>query len=362
MSIQTPNPNGLKLQSLEGLNIGPMPVDDVGMFIWASKIKEHTRRLILTQRASKFAGNILWNKALSWMLKNSWLAEKFFPVPNQTCLNYWLPTLNDGFKYRHDRTMYPEEKIIKSPDARKMLASPADSYFNTRPILIKNWRKVIELYPELTLDLEKMIWTENAKHFEAWWTFMLFTLKPFHDHTFDYPWRSKVLSHPQELSPGRKLVDSTDLNFAKFISKHANRTIFDENHRVVTELLATDFNERYFYVEVWAVNVNSIEQDNCVPWKIYERWEQKWHFNFWSTVALLLPKKLSDQIYIPEYFREDIDTSTEVKRRNVLAVPHTLLDWAAIQVALNTKMYIYKTLGSDVIGGSNLLNLGEFWN
>ncbi|MCK5460586.1 phosphatidylserine decarboxylase [Candidatus Gracilibacteria bacterium] len=305
----------LKLQSLETGKIKEMPFDDVGPLVDNSKKAELLRQYFLQQYISKFSGFMLGNDSISTILYKTGVAKKINEKITETYKKFEYSNLNKAFHHRYNREIYPGESEIDDQFAQKMLCSPADSYFNIREIQDGK----IELYSKLVLDLSKMIGSDNAELFCDGGKFLLFTLKPFHDHTMDYPFNSCVLSESEDLDTNRKIVNSTDLNFTKFISSKG-QTTFDENHRVVTRLLAEDFDEQYFYVEVGAINVNSIEQDNCKLNEKYNRGTQKSHFNFGSTIILLLPPKLADQLCFP-YASLDDDTSIEIQRGNVVAIP-----------------------------------------
>ena len=286
------------------------------------------REILMNRYVSKFVG---------FLADTSWISEialQTDKIPRNLRENFKslnLKTLNEAFTHRNPRQIFPlETDEIMSKFRGKIMISPADAYLNIREI--KNGK--IELYPELTLDLVKMIGTENSAKFSTGGKFFLFTLKPHHDHTVDYPFNSKALSAPQEFSRKKWKIFSTDLNFAKKMATEGS-TIFDENHRVVTELLATDYNEPYFLLEIGATNVNSIEQDNCSVGKTYTKGTQKSHFNFGSTVIVLLPKNFAEKIKIPKVFLQNINTSVEVRRRNVIAFPIDYLDFKDISIADN---------------------------
>jgi phosphatidylserine decarboxylase len=288
------------------------------------------REILMNRYVSKFVG---------FLADTSWISEialQSDKIPRNLRENFKssnLKTLNEAFTHRNPRQIFPlETDEIMSKFRGKIMISPADAYLNIREI--KNGK--IELYPELALDLAKMIGAKNSAKFSTGGKFFLFTLKPHHDHTVDYPFNSKVLSAPQEFSRKKWKIFSTDLNFAKKLATEGS-TIFDENHRVVTELLATDYNEPYFLLEIGATNVNSIEQDNCSISKTYTKGSQKSHFNFGSTVIVLLPKNFVKKIKVLDVFLRDFNTSVEVKRRNVIARPNSFVEDMSFHIANEIK-------------------------
>ncbi len=288
---------------------------------WSSRL---ARDIVMTRFASKFAGflaNTAWTSRL--LAKSSKIPRNL----RETFANEGYKTLNEAFTHRYPRTLFPADFEQKFPGksrraplpcggGEKIMISPVDGYLNIREI--KNGR--IELYPEIVLDLEKMMGAENAQIFADGGKFFLFTLKPHHDHTVDYPLDSRVLSEPEEISRENSRVFSTDLNFARFLGKEEGIMVFQENHRVLTKLLATAYDEPYFMLEIGATNVNSIVQDNCQVGETYSRGTQKSHFNFGSTVALLLPPSFAQKIEVLPIFSRDFYTSVEVQRRDVLVV------------------------------------------
>lgn len=287
-----------------------MPIDNIGFLLKKTLPISILRKIILTKYFSKFSGFILNNSFLSFLLVYFKLAEKINLKITKTFKKQKHKNLNQSFKYRYNRILYPENsKIIE------IFSSPVDAYFNMRKI--ENLK--IKLFPELILDIKKMINPENAKLFKNGGKFLLFTLKPFHDHTVDYPTNSRVITTPLEINKKRKIINPTDLYYALFSSKNYKKTIFDENHRVITKLYSTAFNEEYFILEVGAVNVNSIKQDNCKKNKEYKRGVQKSHFNFGSTVIILLPDSFSKKINFLKVFNQDENTSVEIKRGCILA-------------------------------------------
>ena len=279
---------------------------------WSSRV---ARNIVMTKFASKFAGflaNTAWTSRL--LAKSSKIPRNL----RETFANEGYKTLNEAFTHRYSRTLFTADFEQKFPgkSREKIMISPADGYLNIREI--KNGR--IELYPEIVLDLEKMIGAENVQIFADGGKFFLFTLKPHHDHTVDYPLDSQVLSKPEEISRENSRIFSTDLNFARFLGQEEGIMVFQENHRVLTKLLATAYDEPYFMLEIGATNVNSIVQDNCQVGETYSRGTQKSHFNFGSTVALLLPQSFAQKIEVLPIFSQDFYTSVEVQRRDVLAV------------------------------------------
>ena len=332
------NQSNLKLYNLQTNKIQDMPIDDVGPLIGSSISAKIIRQIVLQEQMSKFFGFLCSNDSISKILAKTGLANKINADVAATYKQYNYSNLNKAFIHRRNRNLFPLVNEVNDDFTKKILSSPADSYLNIRKIE----KKKINLYPELSLDLKKMVGEENASMFENGGRFLLFTLKPFHDHTMDYPFNSQVINTPIELNKSNKVVYSTDLNFARFISDYQNKSIFDENHRVVTKLLAKDFDEEYLYIEVGAINVNSIEQDNCDLQKSYKRGEQKSHFNFGSTIILLLPKSFDEKLFYPEIFLQNENTSVAIKRRNIIAVSKACHEKQSFSISENVKMILYK--------------------
>ncbi len=294
--------------------------------------KPFFRDIVMSTYISKFSGFLAKNRLTSQLLAKL----KLSVIPKnllETFTNGNYKTLNEAFSHRYERQSFPlkTDKVPKKI-ARKIMISPVDAYLNIRKI--KNLK--VELYPEVVLDLKKMIGEKNSAKFLDGGTMFLFTLKPQHDHTVDYPFNSEVIDNPVVFSRKNKKIYSTDLNFAKYSKK----SFFAENHRVVTKLKAIDFENIYFLVEVGATNVNSITQDNCEVGKIYSKGTQKSHFNFGSTVILLLPQNFSNKIKILDIFSQDFKTSTEVERKNILAIPKMKTNTAEFYIADMVKVFL----------------------
>lgn len=329
--------NGLELLDLKTGERSPMPIDDVGPLIKPTALAAISRQIFLTRQMSKLMGFLLGHKSTSKFLNKTGAAKKISRSVAERYRELNYATLNEAFHHRfEERQLYPLTGEIDLETATRTLSAPADSYLNIRYFSGNE----IELYPELKLDLKAMIGEENTDLFTQGGTFILFTLKPFHDHTMDYPFRSQVLTKPVEKNPKKRRVYSTDLNFAQFISEKKQQTIFDQNHRVVTRLRAVDYLEDYIYVEVGAICVNSIEQDNCKEGLTYERGQQKAHFNFGSTVILLLPKSFTDKLYFPRIFLPDQNTSVHIQRRNVIALPKDCPAGIQISIADQVKLVL----------------------
>lgn len=295
----------------------PMPLYDLPPLMKNSLKSKFLRWLFLNEKVSKFCGFVFGNNKLSKFLDEKKLLDKLTPQVTKTYRAYSCTNLNEAFHHRYVRKMYPKKGEICLELANKIFSSPVDAYLNIRPII----EGKVQLYPELTLDLKKMLGPKLAKIFKEGGKLLLFTLKPFHDHTVDYPFNSQVLEDSLNFKAEKKKALPTDLRFAQFISGKSGKTIFDSNHRMVTRLKALDYNEEYVLVEVGAFNVNSIEQDHCLKGHIYQRGLQKSHFNFGSTVIMLLPTKFTKKLYIPDEFTPSENVSVEIQRRNVLAVP-----------------------------------------
>ena len=91
----------------------------------------------------------------------------------------------------------------------------------------------------------------------------------------------------------------------------------DENHRTVAFLTAQPFGETYALVEVGANIVNSIEQDYDPHLRLHEKGTQKAHFNFGSTVMLVIPSGFMSRLRIVSDIDRNAscsDRACEVKR------------------------------------------------
>lgn len=337
----------LQLYSYATGETQPMPIDDVGPLIGLDRQSDLIRQIILNKFVSKFTGFVQNNDLCSKVLHKTGIASKVnLKIDDIFEQNHYL-NYNQAFIHRYDYKLYPEaNEGLPQSKIDKMLASPAEAYLNVRDID----NAQVQLYPELNLDIAQMIGEKNAQIFQNGGKFLLFTLKPFHDHTMDYPFNSQVLSEPYQMDAKRFRVHSTDLHYARFIARLNGNGVFDENNRVVSELYAEDFDQKYFFVEIGALNVNSIEQDNCEVGRRYSRGTQKSHFNFGSTVALLLPKSFSDQLYFPEYLVADQNTSTEVKRGNIVAVSQDCPEGIIFSVADKVAIMLEKDENNQMAG------------
>lgn len=305
----------LKLYKPSENNLIDMPVNDVGPLIGKSFGKTLLRNVILHEYFSKFFGFVCRDSFISHFLSITRLSNLLNTHVAKVFRKERKNSLNAAFVHRGKRDIYPLNNEVSEEQAKKILISPADAYLNIRDIVDKK----VEIFPELTIDLEKMLGTRYADRFGEGGKFLLFTLKPFHDHTIDYPTNSKVMIDPIDVWSRDRKVMSTDLVFARFISDFHGNTIFDENHRMITKMKSEEFNEMYFMVEVGAVNVNSIQQDNCDSFSAYKKAVQKSHFNFGSTVILLFPHTFVEKLEFPKIYKQDVNTSVEIKRRNVIA-------------------------------------------
>ena len=301
-----------RLQSGETVE---MPIDDIGPLIKKTLSSKLIRDIVFRERISKFFGFLCRNDFISKILSKTKLADKINSTIATTYKQHQHKNLNAAFIHRGERKLFPVNSDISDNLLECLISSPADAYMNIRDIVDKK----VELYPNLLLDIEKMVGENNSRMFEKGGKFLLLTLKPFHDHTVDYPVCSQVINITEIVNKKNKRVLSTDLYFVRFIADLEDKFVFSENHRMVTKLFAKSFDEEYLFIEVGATNVNSIEQDNCQLNQVYKRGTQKSHFNFGSTVILLLPDSFQQKLYFPHIYHQGVNISVEVKRRNIIA-------------------------------------------
>lgn len=271
------------------------------------------RFFLLNRFVSKMAGFVFCSKAISKFLYAFGIARAINEKLSETYHKYNYDNLNAAFIHQYERTLYPSNSAMGT-GKEDFLSSPADSYLSIRNII----GNTVEFLPGVFLDIPKMIGTNDEELYHQGKLFV-FTLKPHHGHTLDFPAASGILSGPKEYNAKRLFVGSTDLEFIRHSQAH-KKAVLDENHRVVTILEAVGFREKYVFVEIGANVVNSIEQDFSPGLTVYPRGSRKSHFNFGSTVAMVLPKSFLEKVNIISEIQENSTgvTSCEVKRGTAL--------------------------------------------
>lgn len=271
------------------------------------------RFFLLNRVVSKMAGFIFYSKAVSRFLYSSGIARAMNARLSETYNKYNYDNLNSAFIHQYERKLYPDGNASET-DKEKFISSPADSYLSIRNIV----GDTVEFLPGVFLDIPKMIGTSDKELYHEGKLFV-FTLKPHHGHTVDFPVSSRVLSGPREYNKKRLFVGSTDLEFIRHSRSH-KKAVLDENHRVVTILEAVAFRKKYVFMEIGANIVNSIEQDFGPGVAIHPRGGQKSHFNFGSTVAIVLPGSFMEKVNIISEIHGNStgDKACEVKRGTAL--------------------------------------------
>lgn len=287
--------------------VGPLPVPpEVRLLIDHS----WSRWLLLNRFASKMTGMVLCSPAMSAFLDWSGLADQVNPQVAQTLRANAYPSMNRAFIHRYPRPLLPGAGVTHGS---RFWSSPCDAFLSLREITGPR----LEIFPGVFLDLPEMIQADPAEFLQGW--FLLFTLKPQHDHTLDFPIDSRLLDPPREILPGRIQVDSTDIAFIRQADRHG-RTVLDRNHRVITRFMAEPYGLPYWYIEVGAAMVNSIEQDFYPGPGIHLRGSQKGHFNFGSTVVLILPEGLRRQLRLLAAMRPFVGEQAVCQVRRGMAI------------------------------------------
>lgn len=335
----------LSVYNLEKGLIKEVEIDIVKHIIGRSLKPKLLRKIFLRNYASKFVGFLLNDETISDIFSSTSILNKIIKEISEIKKKYNYKTYNKAFTHRREsRILYPKDHEVNRALSNKMFCSPADGYLNIRDI--KN--NSVEIFPELSLSISKMIGIKNSHLFKNGGKLLLFTMKYFHDHTLDYPLDSKVLENPYDYGLNNKNIYSTDLNFVNFMSNYYGNSIYDENHRVVTKLFADKYREEYIFIEVGSVNVNSVEQDNCSTGKSYKKGIQKSHFNFGSSVILLLPKSFEKKIYFPNVLKQNTNTSVSIKRGNVIAIPLECPHNSIFSIAKNVRIAVKRNSAGNI--------------
>lgn len=272
--------------------------------------------LFLNDIVGKMAGFIFCNSTASSLLHFLGIARGINEKVDQTYAENSYPTLNHAFTHRYDHPAYPIG--IPEPEEGYFITSPVSAYLSIRDIEAGE----AEFFPGVRISIPRMLGTDESRFHTG--TLMVFTLKPHHDHTIDFPTASEVVADPQEINREKLRVDSTDLSY---IRTNARQSVMDENHRVVTLLSSRLLDERYALVEVGANIVNSIQQDYDPEHPYHKRGTQKSHFNFGSTVILVLPEPFMSKVKILDDIDDNahrFDRTCEVKRGTVIMVDRNI--------------------------------------
>ena len=266
--------------------------------------------LFLNSIVGKMAGFIFCNRTTSSILYSLRLSRLINEQVDETYSEYGYTSLNAAFIHRYDNTIFPD--TTTGTEDKKFITSPVSAYLSIRDIVAG----MVEFFPGVRISIARMLGAEDSG-FQSGKLF-IFTLKPHHDHTIDFPTESEIISGPSEISKTKFRVDSTDLTY---IRSKAKQSAMDENHRVATILYSRPFDEKYAMVEVGANIVNSIEQDYDESESVYRRGTQKSHFNFGSTVILVIPDTFMSKIKIVSDIYDSssqFDGACEIKRGTVI--------------------------------------------
>jgi len=296
----------MKLYDFERGTIGDLPTPPEIGILNHRIIGKPAQFLFLNNAVGKMAGFILGSRTTSWLLYASRLSKAINAQVDQTYTEFGYRILNDAFIHRYDNAIYPLG--IDETESGQFITSPVSAYLSIRDIR----SGVAEFFPGVNISVAKMLGSEDERFASG--KLFIFTLKPHHDHTIDFPTDSAVRFGPSEINRGRLRVDSTDL---AFIRKSARQSVMDENHRVATILHSVPFDEEYAMVEVGANIVNSIEQDYDGSESVHPRGAQKAHFNFGSTVILAFREGLMSKARILEdiyMHSSQVDSACEIKR------------------------------------------------
>ncbi|MEE8400403.1 MAG: phosphatidylserine decarboxylase [Desulfobacterales bacterium] len=257
---------------------GPLPVPPEISLLNHRIVGRMSQYLFLNSIVGKMAGFILCNRSTSFLLHALRLSKLINKQVDTTYSACGYRSLNAAFTHRYDNPIYPCG--ISDAEKEKFITSPVSAYLSIRDIEAGS----VTFFPGVKISISRMLGAEDRRFSSG--KLFVFTLKPHHDHTIDFPTGSAILSGPLEISKTKFRVDSTDLNY---IRSNARQSVMDENHRVASILHSQRFDETYAMVEVGANIVNSIEQDYDEKSTVQERGSQKAHFNFGSTVILAIP-------------------------------------------------------------------------
>ena len=266
--------------------------------------------LFLNSVVSKMAGFMLGSGISSSILHHLRLSRFINAQVDQTYSEFGYASMNEAFTHRYGHTIYPRD--VSAAEADAFITAPVSAYLSIRDIEAG----VLDLFPGVRISVARMLGMEDSSFLSG--KLLVFTLKPHHDHTIDFPTESSILSGPVEISKNRFRVDSTDLSY---IRSNSRRGVMDQNHRAATILHSRPFDEKYAMVEVGANIVNSIEQDYDGTNRVHKRGTQKAHFNFGSTVILAIPEAFMAKVKIVEDIHSHssrFDGACEVKRGTVI--------------------------------------------
>jgi len=267
------------------------------------------RFFFLNRFISKMAGLVFCSNRASRFLYRSGIARIINEKLSETFAAFQYANLNEAFSHRRDRRHFPPGASDENCE-KGFISSPADAYLSIRPINAE----AVEFLPGVYVNIPRM---SGISAREAWLNgiLLVFTLKPHHGHTVDFPVDSRIISKPREYNKKKVFVGSTDLEFIRHSAVY-KRPVYEENHRVVTFLEALPFHEKYLFIEIGANIVNSIEQDYDPNASLFLRGSRKSHFNFGSTVCLILPDSLMQKVRVIEEILKNAgdDKTCEVKR------------------------------------------------
>ncbi|MBI9019006.1 MAG: phosphatidylserine decarboxylase [Phycisphaerae bacterium] len=243
---------------------------------------------LLNNIVCKMMGFILCSRWSSVLLNITRISRLINQQADLIFRKFKYRTLNEAFIHRYENNIYPDDKN------NDFIVAPASAYLSIRDIN----DGLAEFFPGVTIDIKTMLADTTGDYDQG--KLMVFTLKPFHDHTIDFPVNCKIQGPLREFAKNRFRVDSTDLHLAK-ASK--GKPTLQNNHRVVAILQAESFDEKLAMAEIGANVVNSIEQDYDNTKTKFTKGQQKSHFNYGSTVVLVLSNNLAkktrfiDEIY-----------------------------------------------------------------
>lgn len=290
--------------------MGGMPIPPEISVLNHRVIGRMSQYLFLNSIVGKMAGFIFCNRITSSILHLLRLSKLINAQVDQTYSENDYASMNDAFTHRYDSKIYPRD--ISGTEVDRFITSPVSAYLSIRDIRAG----VVEFFPGVRISMRRMLGVEDSSFLSG--KLFVFTLKPHHDHTIDFPTESSILSGPLEISKTKFKVDSTDLNY---ISRNPKQSVMEQNHRVAAILYSRPFDERYALVEVGANIVNSIEQDYDRTRTIHKRGAQKAHFNFGSSVIIAIPEAFMAKVRIVSDIYSNssrFDGACEISRGTVI--------------------------------------------
>jgi len=306
----------MKLYRFDEGDSGELPVPPEIGILNCTIVGKVSQYLFLNSVVGKMTGFIFCNRATSSILHFLRLSKLINEQVDTTYSDYRYGSLNDAFTHRYDNAIYP--RGTSGVEGEKFITSPVSAYLSIRDI--RNGSTTF--FPGVKISIARMLGVEDSSFSSG--KLFVFTLKPHHDHTIDFPTESSLLSGPTEISKRRFRVDSTDLNY---IRSNARQSVMDENHRVAGVLHSRPFDEKYAMVEVGANIVNSIEQDYDENSPIHRRGTRKAHFNFGSTVVLVIPEEFMSKVRIISDIYDnasEFDGACEVRRGTAIMYDRTV--------------------------------------